>query len=227
LAYLNFYTALSHDTLAHEATLKNRYQELALAEKYYGAALAALTPSSGSLRCETQELSSPCSTISSSSFSDEIIWKFRRRASNASSLDSSTSSTTSYTSDVDFSHGGFKFPQPPVSRRAPSPTIITSRPSTPEEYQFAADTAAFVRMVRGHLANVRNLKHTMSPLSVRFAFLSPAPSPQVRMSGHLASEADEAMEMVRRGRRERKWRERFDPSDVQRLCGEALAELSS
>jgi hypothetical protein len=33
------------------------------------------------------------------------------------------------------------------------------------------------------------------------------------------------MESVRRGRRERVWRARFDPRDVQRLCGEAMAEL--
>ncbi|OAL07318.1 hypothetical protein IQ06DRAFT_198010, partial [Phaeosphaeriaceae sp. SRC1lsM3a] len=169
LAYLNFYTALSHDTLAREATLKNRYKELNLAEKHYMAAIAALTPSSSSLRSygTTTQDHSPSSSTSSTT-SSEVIWKFHR-PSTATSFSSTNSS-------LDFSHhglGSFSFPQPP---RSPTNVIVPSRPSTPEEYQFAADTAAFVRMVRTHLADVQMLKGQTGAPAVRFLNLSPAPS---------------------------------------------------
>jgi hypothetical protein len=61
---------------------------------------------------------------------------------------------------------------------------------------------------------------------VRFMFSSPLPSPVSRTSRMWTEDEDEAMDVVRKSRKTRKWRERFDPRDVQRLCGEALAELS-
>ncbi|KAH7408343.1 hypothetical protein DE146DRAFT_371406 [Phaeosphaeria sp. MPI-PUGE-AT-0046c] len=220
LAYLNFYTALSHDTLAREATLKNRYKELSLAEKHYMAAIAALTPSPKSYSTTNQDHSPSSSTSSFSSSSSEVIWKFRRP--------STATSFTSSTSSLDFSHhglGSFSFPQPP---RSPSPTtnvLVPSRPSTPEEYQFAADTAAFVRMVRTHLADVQMLKAQTSAPVVRFSYFSPVPS---RAVSRVLDEKDgeEVKEKVRRDRVTRKWRKRFDPSEVQRLCAEAEAELN-
>jgi hypothetical protein len=240
LAYLNFYIALSHDTLAREATLKNRYKELSLAEKHYSAAIAALTPSSRPFRSNDHQ--HPSSPASSTSSSEEIIWKFRH-PSNANSIDStnSVSSSTSYSDsrpDLDYTHRGlgrFNFPLPPQSpktyhshKHSTGSVIIPSRPETPEEYQFAADTAAFIRMVRDHLSNVRDLKKQTSVPAVRFTFPSPLPSPKSRMTSRVFDDeaGREAMDMVRRERMTRKWRPRFDPEEVQRLCGEALAELA-
>ncbi|KAF2025225.1 hypothetical protein EK21DRAFT_76931 [Setomelanomma holmii] len=239
LAYLNFYMALSHDTLAREATLKNRFKELSLAEKHYTAAIAALSPSR-TPQPNNDEPSSPVSTASE----EETIWKFRR-SSNAGSMDStnsSTSSATLYSADMDYTPKGlgrYAFPQPPrefgenltsptlLSRHNPIITITPERPQTPEEYQFAADTAAFVGMVRGHLANVLDMKRKTSVPSVRFNFPTPRASPAMSKprSDHLFDDDSDALEVVRRNRRSLRFRPRFDPSSVQQLCNEALAEL--
>jgi hypothetical protein len=220
LAYLNFYTALSHDTLAREATLKNRYKELHLAEKHYMAALSALTPST----YDSPSFDTRASSPTSSTTSENIIWKFRRSAS--------IDSTASYTSraDLDYSHRShnYAFPSPPQAttythQRNKSSIIIPSRPSTPEEYQFASDTAAFVRMVRGHLQNVQDLKRQTGVPVVRFDV-----NENVVVKERVRSrvwEDDEGKERVRRERGARKWRKRFDPEETMRLCGEALAEL--
>jgi hypothetical protein len=231
--------------LAREATLKNRYRELNLAERHYTAAISALTPSS------------TYSSQTSNSSSSEYIWKFRHPSQN-SSIDStsssySSSSSSSYNSDLDYTHqglGSFSFPQPPSSqtdKTRPSTTltnyttytmsptqtnhyttnnmIIPSRPQTPEEYQFATDTTAFIRMVRGHLSNVKDLKSRTSAPSVRFTF--PA-EPQQLLKERVRSrvfEVADVSEKMRRERMSRTFRPRFDPEEVQRLCGEALAEL--
>ncbi|KAH8725290.1 hypothetical protein GQ44DRAFT_759664 [Phaeosphaeriaceae sp. PMI808] len=245
LAHLNFYTALSHDTLAREATLKNRYKELILAEKHYLAAIAALTP--GSIPSDNQRPSSPASTTSES-----YIWKFRR-PSNAGSFDSTTSSASSATSysDTDFdmiprpranspspnSPRVLKLiqrfnstptppsPSPPPYSPQRTPSISPSRPTTPQEHRFAVDIAAFVHMVRNHLANVQAFKRKTSIPSVRFSFPSPPPSASALRGSEMRGEGD-AMERVRRERKARTFRKRFDPESVQRLCNEALAELT-
>jgi hypothetical protein len=223
-ASLHFYTALSHDTLAREAALKIRLRSLALAEKHYLCALSTLSPPRFSSHA-------PCSPTSSTSShdTDSVLWKFSPRPGSTTSFRSTASSSTSWYSDdaddddadVDFSHAGFKFPQPP---RTHSPALFPSRPTSPEEFQFAADTAAFAKMLRGHLANVRSLREKTSVPVVRFA-ARPCSDVLMRSSAQLALECEEVMERVRRGRRERVWRARFDPRDVQRLCGEAMAEL--
>ncbi|KAF2831275.1 hypothetical protein CC86DRAFT_390909 [Ophiobolus disseminans] len=241
LAYLNFYTALSHDTLAREATLKNRYKELSLAEKHYMAAIAALTPSDAP-KSDAEEPSSPTSVTSG----EDMIWK-ARRSSNAGSFDSTTSAASSATSfnpdtDMDFTpskgRARYAFPTPPRDRSTsilktadqPSTTTITSsysRPQTPSEHHLASNTASFTAMLHTHLSNVQSLKDKTSVPSVRFAFPSPKPSPtssRARCSQWLEEDGD-AMELVRRERRARQWRPRFDPRGVMRLCGEALGEL--
>ncbi|KAF1912519.1 hypothetical protein BDU57DRAFT_522852 [Ampelomyces quisqualis] len=192
------------------------------------AALSALTPSSyGSTSFDTQS-SSPTSSTTSSSPSENIIWKYQRSCS----IDSTTSSTTPDTpsrSDLDDCHhsGGYNLAQTPqTDSHQPNKTsmIIPSRPSTPEEYQFAADTAAFMRMVRGHLANVQDLKHQTGAPAVRFDLPDQPAQTKSRTSCRVFAE-DEVRENVRRERDTRTWRKRFDPSETQRLCGEALAEL--
>ncbi|KAH9879260.1 hypothetical protein J1614_002699 [Plenodomus biglobosus] len=119
LTYLHFYTALSHDTLAREATLKNRHKELKLAEKHYLAAIAALTPPPATKEFEEDErIDSPTSPT----FHASYLWK--RRSSNAGSFDSTASiasSATSYGSGRDNDERedwhkrgeSFQFPKPP------------------------------------------------------------------------------------------------------------------
>lgn len=71
------------------------------------------------------------------------------------------------------------------------------------------------------------LKDKTSVPSVRFTLPSPRPSPTVakRCSTWLESESHDPMEGVRRERKERVWRKRFDPDITRRLCDEALGEL--
>lgn len=80
-------------------------------------------------------------------------------------------------------------------------------------------------MVRTHLADVQMLKGQTGAPAVRFLNLSPAPS---RATSRVWDDKDgeEVREKVRRERMGRKWRKRFDPSEVQRLCAEAEAELN-
>lgn len=252
LAYLNFYTALSHDTLAREASLKNRYKELSLAEKHYIAAIATLTPPE-TQPSDEEQLTSPTSIYSN----ENRVWN--RRASYAGSIDSTTSSASSATSyqtdmlDLDSEteqepeayskrNTRFQYTQPSREFGSELTTIpqllkrhniaitapLPERPQTPQQYRFTADTAAFVRRVQGHLASVQELKEKTSVPAVRFMFSprpSPRPSPTMSKprTSHLFD--DEDAETVRQGRRVIKFRARFDPSSVQKLCSEALAEL--
>ncbi|KAJ4372473.1 hypothetical protein N0V83_004247 [Neocucurbitaria cava] len=243
VAYLNFYTALSHDTLAREATLKNRYRELSLAEKHYSAAIAVLSLSH-SPKSEDEQLSSPVSTT----FNEDQTWT--RRSSNAGSFDSTTSaasSATSYSPEIldlipeltpkrlarsQFSQPARSFGSDATAiskilKRNDSinaPALTQTR--TPQGYQFAADTSAFVRMMEAHLASVKQLKQKTAIPGVRFTFPSPPISPATSKprNSHLFDNA--TAEAVRQKRRTVTFRPRFDPSSVQRLCTEALAEIS-
>ncbi|CAO2657049.1 Nn.00g058520.m01.CDS01 [Neocucurbitaria sp. VM-36] len=243
LAYLNFYTALSHDTLAREATLKNRYKELSLAEKHYSAAISVLK-SSSLQKPEDEQLSSPVSTT----FNEDQIW--RRRSSNAGSFDSTASaasSATSYSPEIhdfipELTPKRLARSQVPKSFQELRSDITTfpkllkrnngndapllARPQTPQEYQFAADTSAFVRMLEAHLASVKLLKEKTGVPAVRFTFPSPPTSPTLSKprNSHLFDE--ESAEIVRQRRRTVRFRPRFDPTSVRLLCSEALAELS-
>ncbi|KAF1840419.1 uncharacterized protein K460DRAFT_323047 [Cucurbitaria berberidis CBS 394.84] len=239
LAYLNFYTALSHDTLAREATLKNRYTELSLAEKHYSAAISVLSPYNIQ-KLQDEQLASPLSTTSN----EDRIWK--RRSSNADSVDSSISSTSSNTEirDLDPDLTPKRLAQSRYARRTqevrPNLTTISNllkprnamiaplslRPQTTHEYQLAADTSVFVRMMEGHLASVQELKEKTDVPVVHLTFPSPRLSRTISTprTSHLFNDKD--AEVVRQSRRAIKFRPRFDPTSVQRSCSEALAELS-
>jgi hypothetical protein len=106
-------------------------------------------------------------------------------------------------------------------------TITPSRPQTPEDHHFAADIAAFVHMLRGHLAKVQELKENTRVPSVRFQCTSPMQSPTTSKarSSHLFEEDMDARESIRQSRKSVRFRPRFDPESVRRLCSEALAEL--
>jgi hypothetical protein len=262
LAYLNFYTALSHDTLAREATLKNRSKELNAAEKYYSTAIVALAPASAlsplapSLDDEQPE------TPTLPNFQQERAW--RRLSSRRESLDSSTSycdltsSTASYAFDLeqdpDLALKNFRFPTPPErdvggnlttiasdgtrhikmdSLLSPLSTPVLSiqppRPKAPHDFQLPSGSSAFVGMLEGHLASVRDLKDKTGAHGVRFTIPAPQQSPtQLKRRGSRSSPilSDEGRENLRQKRRNITWRPRFDPESVRKLCNEALEELA-
>lgn len=245
LAYLNFYTALSHDTLAREATLKNRYKSLKLAELYYTAAITALAPA------DMLDLHGAHSASSSPAVSP-MCNQWKRRSSNAdsfdstnsSSNDSAASSTTSYNTSI-IGSADHHIPTPKQLANFKFPTPPSSRPQTPQEYHFASSTYSFLLMLQGHLASIQEFKEKskISANSVRFTFPSPrnsltlssngaAPSTTTATSRTMRSsklfdlDDEERKEEIRRKRREMTWRKRFDPESVRQLCTEALSELS-
>jgi hypothetical protein len=83
-------------------------------------------------------------------------------------------------------------------------------------------------MVRGHIQNVKDLKHRTSVMpSVRFNFPTDPPVQKERTSRvyESANRADGDVESKRRERMSRTFRPRFDPEEIRRLCGEVEAEL--
>ncbi|KZM27226.1 uncharacterized protein EKO05_0002270 [Ascochyta rabiei] len=236
LAHLNFYTALSHDTLAREATLKNRWRELSVAELHYNAAIVALSSSQSPMQCDLWSPTSSGSAVPSP--------YSRRRTDSMHSERSAASSATSLGDEDDecleMSPGKFasqgsdeavtrdEIPTIPSTSATP-----TTRPQTPQQFYFSANMASFADMVAGHLADVREQKLQTGMPTVRFTMPSARPSP-TKATGHSrclsvddSTDGDEAaMEAIRASRRQRTFRPRFDPASVQRLCREALVELS-
>lgn len=252
LAYLNFYTALSHDTLAREATLKNRWKELSLAEHHYNAAIVVLSPLQSPAQCDpwspTSSITSPPSPYS------------RRR----SSISSERSAASSVTSSGDSSYQA-PIANPPKStlRHARNDSVVQThstssegklsegakpgsstafalRPQTPQQFYFTANISSFVRMLEAHRADVLDQKEKSGVPTVRFNMPSPRPSPtkarapvsRERFSRDRRStmlddeeEDEEAVKMRRESRRNVVFRPRFDPRSTQKLCNEALAEL--
>ncbi|KAF1360467.1 hypothetical protein EJ07DRAFT_115346 [Lizonia empirigonia] len=230
LAHLNFYTALSHDTLAREATLKNRWKGLSLAELHYNAALLALSSFQSTTQCDPW---SPSST-------SDLPSPYSRRRSSIDSDVSTASSVTSLGDDDDeyMQKSAGKSTSQRVNKTAtrpqfrPTASPPTARPQTPQQFYFNANIASFARMIQGHLADVFEQKRKTSVLTVRFTMPSPRLSP-TRATGHsralsapAATTDESAMEARRQRRRAVTFRPRFDATSVQRLCNEALAELS-
>jgi hypothetical protein len=236
--------------LAREATLKNRYKELNAAEKYYSETIVALTPLSPSSTAPTVDDDQP-PTPDLAPIPDEQVWfrrSYRPRSFDSnSSYRSSTSSTDSYAFDLeqdpDLALRNFRFPSPPgkdssteiktLSRYVNSDSMLsplsTEQVRSKPGVQLPNGTPAFVRMVEGHITSVRTLKETTGVRGVRFAFPTPSPSPTKSQfkdprSSYMLD--DEEKEKLRLKRKNMKWRPRFDPESVQKLCSDALAELS-
>lgn len=279
LTYLHFYTALSHDTLAREATLKNRHKELTLAEKHYLAAIAALKPLPIPGRAEEEDQNN---APDSPTFRHSQHWK--RHSSSTGSFDSTASAASSATSygygrddedkyDAHKSGESFHFPRPPsaqddlssgskagdqhntiyISSYAPSSPVSyttyeyqddndNNNTSIPTPNPLASQTSTFLTLLNAHLTSVRTLKKQTSVQTVRFAFPSPNPSsssssllppPPPPTTSALRDKTRASMAMdgadadrVRQMRRNRVFRQRFDPEGVRRLCGDVLAELA-
>ncbi|EUC32381.1 hypothetical protein COCCADRAFT_98869 [Bipolaris zeicola 26-R-13] len=253
LAYLNFYTALSHDTLAREATIKNRHHELVAAEEYYRAAIAALSLPSSTCSTPTLDDEHP-STPESATFPEEHVWldRLKTKSSNLStSCRTSSSSTMSdpfdLEKDIYFELKGFSFPSPP---RTSTPTFleVTSNPRSshidnssmlsplsthpvrPEpvaKVHFPLGTSTFVGMLQGHLTSVLTLKESTGAHDSKFTFPNPSASPtKSQLKFPRTSDLPQHQkEELRNKRKQMAWRPRFDPGSIRKLCDEALAEL--
>ncbi|EUC50926.1 hypothetical protein COCMIDRAFT_21641 [Bipolaris oryzae ATCC 44560] len=253
LAYLNFYTALSHDTLAREAIIKNRHHELVAAEEYYRAAIASLALPSSTCSTPTLDDELP-STPESATFPEEHVWldRLKTRSSNLStSCRTSSSSIMSdpfdLEEDVYFELKGFSFPSPP---RTNTPTFLeitsnprssridnssmlsplSTHPTRPEpraKVQFPPGTSTFVGMLQGHLTSVLTLKQSTGIHDSKFTFPNPSASPtKSQCKFPRTSDLPQHLkEEVRRKRKQMAWSPRFDPESIRKLCDEALAEL--
>src|SRR5690242_369816 len=151
LAHLNFYTALSHDTLAREATLRNRWKELSLAELHYNTAMLALSTLQSSTQCDPWSPNSSTSALPS---------PYSRRRSSIDSTHSAASSATSLDdNDADYLEMSPKHPRhapathtapdlfpraSPKTTKPPASNAITAdldstsiqRPQTPQQFYF-------------------------------------------------------------------------------------------
>ncbi|KAF2464038.1 uncharacterized protein BDR25DRAFT_381657 [Lindgomyces ingoldianus] len=234
-AYLNFYLALSHDTMARETSSRNRLPELDLAEKYYVAALAALSPARPQKLENIQESLSP--TFSHSE--DESVNSEHSSSTVATSiLDDSDSSdfeptprTSNYHVRSRLSRGNLDdFPASKLGRKRPgliitSPTQSSSVQSRHEK-QYTTVFSSFAKMVETHLSSVRNLRDAPVPQSNRFSgSRSRGSSFNSRPASRDIIPDDAAMEKIRWGRKSMSFRPRFDPESVQALCRDALSEL--
>ncbi|KAF2874962.1 hypothetical protein BDV95DRAFT_603740 [Massariosphaeria phaeospora] len=253
LAYLHFYLALSHDTLARETSMRNRSSELDLAEKHYLAAIAVLTPPDSQLLEDSNDSQSPTSINSRDEFGLD-----GRRASNAASIhseQSTTSSTTSFADQGDDESDCEPTPKrsnyfkrsppsrgilddftisPQQCRKRPSP-IATSVPGSSEsmvpEDKLSTGVSSMLRMVQMHLTNVRELKETPPAPIFRFSY---SRSRSSTLSSTLSSRpvsrdstnsSDAEVDQLRWSRRTVNFRPRFDPTSVRDLCSQALSEL--
>ncbi|KAF2118396.1 hypothetical protein BDV96DRAFT_597226 [Lophiotrema nucula] len=239
-AYLNFYLALSHDTLAREAGMRNRHKELDLAEKHYLEAIAALSPPKQ--LGDIEEYPSPTSSHSDEDFQ-------QRHSSDTASIHSQHSTTTNATSVGDENQdeasdceptpkrSSYFVRSPPsrnfvddvtmtpkLSKRRPSPIKTSRSTTTPVQDHFYSGLSSFAEMIQSHLAGVRELKEAST---YRYSFSRSRGSslnsrPASREYTH---DTDDDMNKVRWSRQSLSFRPRFDPRSIRQLCNEALAEL--
>lgn len=207
--------------------------------------MLALSPLLSPLTPQQEALWSPASSVSSP------YMDLSQRRNSTSSHGSAASSATSLNED-DY----MDFPLPPKpahrshipvnnhshsqSRAAETVTAApllhqlrasTPRPVTPQQYYFAANVAAFVRLLEAHRADVCAQKEKAGVPSVRFACLEEPLRKEPELVKTRVSrdggreEAEETAERRRERRKNVVFRPRFDPEGVRRLCGEAMAEL--
>ncbi|ORX99898.1 hypothetical protein BCR34DRAFT_122563 [Clohesyomyces aquaticus] len=244
LAYLNFYLAMTHDTMARETSSRNRIPALDLAEKYYEAALAALSPARPQSLEDIQEAPSPTSSISEDEYSPKS-----RRPFDSMSINSGNSSSTTATSLLDedsdcsdseepkISMADYSFPAPPsrhqsqkAARRRPEPISTAqsthSRTPSKHEKQYSTVFSSFISMVESHLASVREFRDVPILPSNRFSGTrSRGSSLNTRPSSRDIMHDEAGMDKIRWERKSLGFRPRFDPQGVRQLCREALSEL--
>ena len=233
--------------------MKNRYKELNLAEKHYVAAITVLSPPEILSPASTTSWTRRSSNASSFDYNPSTassVTSYNSDREDSESDHSARSPTRSWHVRSSSSFGSFssmssmspKFSE----RRGPNFSSVSTRPPSVsqlvgypiEEYQGSADTSDFIQAIRGHLASVRDLKKKTAPPVVRFNFpeppsTSPTPMSPTAFAFSAASTPrtslvinEDNADKVRQLRRTVKFRERFDPTSVRRLCSEALWELS-
>ncbi|KAF1975137.1 hypothetical protein BU23DRAFT_78691 [Bimuria novae-zelandiae CBS 107.79] len=223
-AYLHFYFALAHDTMARETTLKHRSAGLDLAEQHYRAAIEILTPS------EPYNLDDILSLLSPGSEHSNQPNRFRRLSS--ISHRSASSSTTSHEpldrtwervdSPYDDDGASSQISSFRPDKHRPTPIMTTNAARAYHEEQFSAELFSFLGMVQSHLHSVQQLR-TAAPVSwLRSRSSTLSSRPDSRDSSN-ASEGEP--DPLRAGRKSVNFRPRFDPTSIQKLCNEALSEL--
>ncbi|KAF1932264.1 uncharacterized protein M421DRAFT_416986 [Didymella exigua CBS 183.55] len=237
LAHLSFYTALAHDTLAREATLKNRWEELRLAESHYNAAILALSPLQSPTQCDPwSPNSSTTSPPSPYPRRRGSIYSNRSAASSVTSLGDEdayqTSATPSPKRESRHERNDSAVQESTVSQtRAHAMPTSPSRPQSAQQFYVTANISSFVRLIESHVSDVREQRsRTASVPAVHFMVPPSRRSPTkatARQSGPLSDDGeDSAMKAIRESRRNVSFRPRFDPTRTQKLCNEALAELA-
>ncbi|KAF2277423.1 uncharacterized protein EI97DRAFT_500385 [Westerdykella ornata] len=206
-AYLNFYLALSHDTMAREAGMRNRQEQLALAEKHYLAAIHSLTSPEFGDGGSLQSGYSP--TLERS---NDLL---HRRPSDVQSVDSDHSASTAATSTVDSDH------------EEPGRNSAYHKPLPFSEPKLSVEVTSFLNMVRTHLAGVRQLQQSSGNATQRSCLSRMRPaSPAASRPGTRASHHDnDSIDQPRWERKNLVFRPRFDPTSIRKLCDEALQEL--
>lgn len=234
-AYLHFYLAMSHDTMAREASLKHRSSELDLAEQHYLAAIAALTPA-GPERLDDIPERSPTSPASE----DENAVK-ARRVSDASQQSIASSATSCSEHEYDANPKSVNSVKTSVLARdtkteatatkrlvkRPAPIFTPNASRSYHEENFSSDLSSFLGMVRMHLTRVQELKADSVVPTVRFSFSRSRSSTSSSRPVSRDSSNYDASERnsLRWARKSVNFRPRFDPTSVQKLCTEALSEL--
>ncbi|KAL1603669.1 hypothetical protein SLS60_005257 [Paraconiothyrium brasiliense] len=211
--------------MARETTLKHRSTGLELAEQHYRAAIDILTPSEP---YNLDELLSPASPLS------EYMQTTQFRRISRLSFRSAEPSTTSDDEDrtwdrVDSPYDDHtpsrssSFRTGRKSRPAPISTINASRAY--HEEQFSAELFALLSMLHTHLRGVKQLKSTLSNPRMSFARSRTSTWSSRPESRDSSACSEYEMDQLRSMRKTLSFRPRFDPSNIQKLCNEALAEL--
>ena len=145
---------------------------------HYNAAILALASLQSPAQCGPW---SPNSTSSSA-----LPSLYSRRRSSVYSDRSAASSVTSLgdDDDDDYQQMSLKYSRESSATQGSEETTFQtklqssmSRPQTPQQFYFSANIDSFVRMIEGHLADVREQRHRTSVPIVRFTMPSPRLSP--------------------------------------------------
>ena len=209
--------------------MKNRWKELSSAELHYNAAILALSSFQSSTQCDPWSPNSSTSALPSpySCGHAGSVYSDRSAASSVTSLGDEGDDCIQMAPKESRSTSQ----DPGKTLPSPQPNIVSSisaaRPQTPQQFYFSANVVSFVGMIEGHLADVREQKHKTAVPTVRFIMPSPRTSPTktTRHSQSISIDSGSNDE-IWKNRRNIKFRPRFDPTSVQKLCNEALAELS-
>lgn len=210
--------------MARETTLRHRSTGLDSAEQHYRAAIDILTPSEP---YNLEELLSPSSPLSD--YLGTTDFRHMSRLSFRSTSSSTSSDEEDRTWDrVDSPYEDIGFSRAPsfrVGKQRPTPITTSNAARAFHEEQFSAEMFALLSMLHTHLRGVKELKSSSS--TTRTAFTRPRNLTMGSRPGsrHSSDSNESEMDQLRCSRKNPKFRPRFDPSGIRKLCNEVLAEL--